>query len=129
MPKVRFLRSGVEVECEQGANLRQVALKNKVALYPGIHRFANCHGMGQCGACRVKLQNGTEKSAGPKTMLEKMRLAMAFFNIGHGDTMRLACQVKVMGDMEVQEQPPTNVSGTYGPEAEAAKRRLREGKL
>lgn len=129
MPKVRFLRTGTEVECDQGANLRQVARQNGVELYPGVHRFANCRGLSQCGACRVLIQNGTEKNAGPKTLLEKLRMAMAFFNIGHGDEIRLACQTKVMGDMDVMERPPTNLSGTYGPEADAAKRRLRQGKF
>ncbi len=128
MPKVRFLRSGTEVEVEQGANLRQVALRNGVQLYPGIHRLANCHGLGQCGSCRVLLQNGTERNAGPRTLVEKLRLAMAYFAIGHGDAMRLACQTRVMGDLDVLEQPPVNFSGTYGPEAAAAKRRLAEGK-
>lgn len=128
MPKVRFLRSGIEVEVEQGANLRQVALRNGVPLYPGIHRFANCHGLGQCGSCRVLLQNGTEAHASPKGLVEKLRLAMAYFTIGHGDAMRLACQTRVMGDLDVLEQPPMNMSGTYGPEAEAAKRRILQGK-
>ena len=129
MPKVRFLRSNVEVEVETGANLRQVAKRNGVQLYPGIHRFANCRGLAQCGSCRVLLENGTENNAGPKTFLEKVRLAVAFFNIGQEEKFRLACQTKVMGDLEVLERPPTNVSGTYAAEAEAAKRRIAQGKL
>ena len=73
MPKVHFLRSGVEVDVETGSNLRQVALKNNVQLYPGPHKLLNCHGLSQCGTCRVLLKEGTEKNASPMTMLEKMR--------------------------------------------------------
>ncbi|HEX9793987.1 MAG TPA: 2Fe-2S iron-sulfur cluster-binding protein [Planctomycetota bacterium] len=129
MPKVRFLRSGVEVECEQGANLRQVALKAGVQIYEGPHKVLNCHGLSQCGSCRVLLQNGTESAASAKGMMEKARMAVAFFNIGHGNEMRLSCQTKVMGDLDVMERPPSNFSGTYAPEADAARRRLRQGKL
>ena len=129
MPKVHFLRSGVEVEVETGSNLRQVALKNQVQLYPGPHRFLNCHGLAQCGSCRVLLKEGSEKNASPKTLMEKMRMAVAFFNIGHGDEMRLACQMKVNGDLEVMERPAANFSGVYGPEAERAKKRLHQGKF
>ena len=129
MPKVHFLRSGVEAEVPAGANLRQVALQHKVQLYPGINRVANCHGLASCGSCRVLLKEGTEKNAGPKTFLEKLRLGMSYFAIGHGDELRLACQTKVMGDMEVMERPPANFSGVYGPEAERAKSRLRQGKF
>lgn len=128
MPKVRFLRAGVEVEVPAGTNLRQAALKHGVQLYPGPHRFLNCHGLSQCGSCRVLLKDGTEKNVSPKTFMEKMRLGMSYFAIGHGDEMRLACQAKVNGDLEVLERPPFNVSGTYGPEAERAKKRLDQGK-
>lgn len=128
MPKLRFLRSGIEIEVPAGSNLRQAALKHGVRLYPGIHRLANCHGLGQCGSCRVLLKEGSEKNASPKGIVERMRLAMSYFAIGHGDTMRLACQTKVMGDLEVLERPPGNVSGVYGPEAERARKRLRQGK-
>ncbi|TAH39383.1 MAG: (2Fe-2S)-binding protein [Planctomycetota bacterium] len=128
MPKVRFLRSNVEVEVQPGAKIRDVALKNGVQLYPGIHRIANCHGFAQCGSCRVLLQNGTEKNVSRKTLLERLRLAMSYFAIGHGDELRLACQARVTGDVDVLERPPANFSGTYAPEVEAARRRLREGK-
>ena len=128
MPKVRFLRSNVQVEVEPGANLRKVAKDNGVQLYPGIHRIANCHGLSQCGSCRVLLQNGTEKNVSPKGFMERLRMVMSYFSIGHGDELRLACQTRVMGDLDVLERPPDNFSGTYAPEVEAARRRLREGK-
>jgi len=128
MPKVRFLRSNVEVEVPLGSNLREVALQNGVQLYPGIHQIANCRGFAQCGSCRVLLKNGTAAHAGPKTLLEKVRLAMAFFTIGFEDEIRLACQTRVQGDLEVMERPAANFSGTYAPEADSAKRRLAEGK-
>ncbi len=129
MPKVKFLRSGVEVEVPQGANLRQVALEHGVELYPGIHKALNCRGLGQCGSCRVLLKNGTMRNASPKGMIEKLTMLRSFWTIGCEDEVRLACQIRVQGDLEVLERPPANFSGTYAVEAEAARERLRQGKL
>lgn len=129
MAKVRFLRANVEVQAEPGANLRSLALRHGVQLYPGLHRVFNCRGLAQCGSCRVLLLNGTERNATRRTFLERLRLALSYFAIGHGEELRLACQCRVLGDLDVLERPPTNFSGTYAPEAEAARRRLQEGKL
>ncbi len=44
-------------------------------------------------------------------LLEKLRLKWSFVYIGNEDTMRLACQTKVQGDMDVVTQPPLNLFG------------------
>ena len=57
MPKVTFTREKKTVECEEGEKLRNVAIANEVELYPGMKRYFNCRGFGQCGECRVHVTN------------------------------------------------------------------------
>ena len=42
---------GKTIECDRGANLRQVLLKNDIAVYNGKAAIVNCHGLGTCGTC------------------------------------------------------------------------------
>ena len=44
-------------------------------------------------------------------MIERFRTAMGFFNIGHEHEVRLSCQTKVNGDIEVYTQPEFNWCG------------------
>jgi len=110
MPKITFVREGREVEVPQGTNLRQAALAEGIELYPGIHRILNCHGLSQCGECRVYIKKGMENTT-PKTFMEKLRIAVSWFRIGHENEVRLACQTKVMGDIEVYTRPEFNWFG------------------
>ena len=110
MPKIRFVRENKEVECEEGENLRKVALREGIDLYPGIHRVLNCHGLAQCAECRVYIKQGMENTNKPG-LLERGRTAAGFFNIGHEDEVRLSCQTKVYGDIEVYTQPEYNWVG------------------
>jgi hypothetical protein len=65
----------------------------------------------------VKITKGTENTS-PMGVIEKFR----FYNplpdpfpclayIGNEDTMRLACQTKVLGDIEVETGPQLNLFG------------------
>ena len=80
---------------------------------------------GMCGTCRVLITKGME-NASPMGLMERTRFkwpiptpvtplaldplpCMAF--VGNEDTMRLACQTRVNGDMEVQTTPPLNLFG------------------
>ena len=110
MPVVNFVNEKKQVQVPPGANLRKVALEAGVPLYPGIHRYLNCHGLAQCGSCRVLITKGIE-NAGPRGFLERARMACSFAYIGNEDTMRLACQTTVQGDMDVQTRPPLNLFG------------------
>lgn len=111
MPKVNFYREKKEIEVSQGANLREEALKAGIEIYPGINRVVNCLGHGSCGSCRVLVMNGTVKKTGPKTLIEKLRFAVSFLNLGDEEEMRLSCQTKVLGDLEVFTQPAFNWHG------------------
>lgn len=110
MPKITFINEKKEVTCEEGANLRKVALSSGVELYPGMKRYFNCRGFSQCGECRVYVKDGTE-NVSKKTLLERLRVGLSFFHIGHEDEVRLACQCRVNGDIAVETQPEFNWFG------------------
>jgi len=132
MPVIKFVKEQKEIEVPVGANLRKEAIKAGVNTHQGlngfgasINKFANCHGFGQCGTCRVKVVEGAE-NASKMGVMEKVRFrcpvptpvtpggfdpipCMAF--VGNENTMRLACQVIVQGDMEVETGPELDMFG------------------
>jgi ferredoxin len=114
MPKVTFVNEKKEIEVPEGANLRREAIKAGIELYPGMHSYLNCRGLGGCGTCRVLVKSGME-NLNKTTFVEKLNLNFhpltSFAYIGHEDEMRLACQVRVNGDCSVVTKPPFNVSG------------------
>jgi ferredoxin len=123
MPTVNFVNEKKQIEVPAGSNLRKEALKAGVKLYGGLNGFGakvneivNCHGLGHCGTCRVKITKGME-NASPMSVCEKFTfkynpLGPAIFAfIGNEDTMRLACCTKVNGDMTVETTPPMNLTG------------------
>lgn len=113
MPIVNFVNEKKQVQVPEGANLRKAALEAGVTLYPHVHKLLNCHGFAQCGSCRVKITKGIEnaESKGFLGWLGKMRLKMSMAYINNEDTMRLACQTYVDGDMTVETKPPMNLFG------------------
>ena len=72
MPIVKFVNEKKEIEVATGANLRQEAIKAGINLYPHVHKIANCHGWGQCGSCRVRVNKGMENTSA-MTNWEKIR--------------------------------------------------------
>lgn len=101
MPTVKA--QGKIFTCETGANLRQVLLQNGVDLYNGAAEVINCHGIGTCGTCAVQLQGQVSDPAWRETT----RLSLP----PHSPTQnrRLACQLQVLGDLEV-----TKYDGFWG---------------
>ena len=110
MPTITFTSEKKEIQVPAGANLRTEALRAGVQLYPGVHKVLNCHGLGQCGSCRVLITMGME-NASRKGLMESARLAVSLAYIGNEQTMRLACQTRVNGDITVETQPPLNLFG------------------
>ncbi len=111
MPKVKFYKEKQEIEVPEGANLREAAREAGIEVFPGISRIVNCLGYGTCGTCRVLLMNGTVRNTSPMTFIERMKFKLSFLNIGDEDEMRLACQTRVLGDLEVFTQPSFNWFG------------------
>jgi len=124
MPVVKFIKEKKEIEVPEGANLRKEALKAGINVYSGfngcgasLNKVMNCYGWGVCGTCRVLITQGMENT-NAMTSLEKLKFrvpvpdpmaALAF--VGHEDTMRLACQTTVQGDIEVETAPELNLFG------------------
>ena len=132
MPVVKFVNENKEIEVPAGANLRKEAIKAGVNTHQGLNgmgaglnKYVNCHGFAQCGTCRVRIVKGMENASKMGTV-ERLRFrcpvptpvtpggldplpCLAF--VGNEDTMRLACQVKVMGDMEVETGPELDLYG------------------
>jgi ferredoxin len=110
MPIVKFVKENKEIEVSPGANLRREATKAGVCLNKGV-----------CGTCAVLITRGMENT-NSMTFMEKLRLkspvplpvpdplpGMAY--LSHPDTMRLACQVRVNGDIEVESGPAVDLFG------------------
>ena len=132
MPIIRFVKEKKEIEVPEGANLRKEAAKAGVNIYQGlngfgasINKFANCHGLGQCGTCRVAIVKGMENT-NEMGLMEKVRFkcplptpitpggldplpVLAY--IGNEATMRLACKTTVHGDIEVETGPEVDLFG------------------
>jgi ferredoxin len=124
MAIVKFIKENKEIEVPYGANLRKEAIKAGVNVHQGLNGFGasinkmlNCHGLGQCGTCRVRITKGME-NVNPLSFLEKARFynpipdplpCMAF--VGNEDTMRLSCRVYVQGDIEVETGPALDLFG------------------
>ena len=79
MPLVKFVKENKEIDVPHGANLRQEAIKAGINVHQGINGFGasinkvlNCHGIGQCGTCRVLITKGMENT-NPMGVIEKIR--------------------------------------------------------
>ncbi len=51
------------------------------------------------------------ENTNPRGLLEKARMGVSMAYIGNEETMRLACQTRVNGDITVTTCPPTNLYG------------------
>lgn len=115
MPKVKFVNEKMTVDAVEGEDLRTIARKNGVQLYSGPHKILNCMGMGTCCSCNVIIAKGQENIS-KKGMLEGLwkwlnpLLTLKVFS-NPDKEVRLACQTKVKGDVEVETHPPINWHG------------------
>ncbi|APZ94097.1 2Fe-2S iron-sulfur cluster-binding protein [Fuerstiella marisgermanici] len=118
MPKITFVKEKVTVEAQDGEDIRSVARKNGVQLYSGPHKVLNCMGMGACGSCNVSVKSGSDNCT-PRTFCERIvakwltPLPLFLIKIlsNPSKDVRLACQTKVHGDVEVETHPPINWHG------------------
>ena len=124
MPVVKFVKENKEIEVPAGANLRKEAIKAGINVHQGVNgigaglnKLFNCHGIAQCGTCRVKITKGMVQTS-PMGMFENVRFhnplpdpipCLAY--VGNEDAMRLSCCVQVLGDIEVETGPELNLFG------------------
>jgi len=116
MPTVTFVNEKKSVEVPAGANLRSEAIKAGVQLYPFPHNYLNCMGFGACLSCRVMVKKGLENCSSQgiyekASFLNPLNPLGFFARLGNEKNMRLACQMQVNGDIEVQTQPAVNWHG------------------
>ena len=127
MPRIKFIKEKKEIEVPEGAVLRKAAADAGIVTNYGVNgwgdsilKYANCKGLGACGTCRVLIKKGIENT-NKLTMMEKAKFKCPvptgpdpipfFAYIGHEEEMRLACQTKVLGDIEVETSPEVNLFG------------------
>ena len=105
MPKVTA--RGKTFECEKGANLRQVLLKNGIEVYNGGAAAINCRGLGTSGTCAVAVEGEVSEP----NWRDKTRRSLP----PHSPTAnrRLACQTQVLGDVKV-----TKYDGFWGQDSQ-----------
>jgi ferredoxin len=95
MPTVRF--RGREFDCEQGAVLRDVLRSGGETPHNGASNVLNCRGLGSCGTCAVEIAGAVSG----RTRRERLRLRVPPHERDSG--LRLACQVRVLGDVTVEK--------------------------
>lgn len=95
MPKIKFANK--TIHCSQGANLRETLRTHGLSPHNGTSSMLNCYGLGTCGTYAVKIEGKVSEM----TPAERIRLSLPPHRPENG--LRLACQVKVMGDIEVEK--------------------------
>jgi ferredoxin len=99
MPKVTFEREQIVVEAPRGATLLDVCEKTGIDVFRGMWTDLHCKRVkGWCNRCKVWVKPETPSSVNPPTAAERMPLRL---NGRVSGTMRLACQVQVLGDLTV----------------------------
>jgi ferredoxin len=90
MPFVYFVPLGVEVECESGSTIFDVAKEKSIPI------AESCGGDKICGHCRVKVIEGIESLSAPSE--EEGKIMQRYkFDIDE----RLACAVKIYGNIKI----------------------------
>lgn len=93
MPKVVFVNEHRIVEVPPGKNLKSLALELGINPHREFFRGLNCGYLGMCGTCQLFVKESAPGATSAKNLREKIA--------GLRGLRRLACQVKVTGDIEV----------------------------
>ncbi|MEM6614758.1 MAG: 2Fe-2S iron-sulfur cluster-binding protein [Cyanobacteria bacterium P01_C01_bin.72] len=93
MPTVTV--QGKTLTCAENANLRKVLLKHDINLHNGQSKIINCRGIGSCGTCAVEIIGNVS----PANWKDRTRCSLPPHSLEQ--ERRLACQTKVLGDIEV----------------------------
>lgn len=93
MLEIFFEKQNRTLRAEAGENLREVAIRNKLSVYPHILKILNCRGRGLCTSCKVEIVSG---SVDPRNDVEQQKLRK------RDPKIRLACQLTVKDNMVVR---------------------------
>src|SRR5207248_3002114 len=93
MPKVIFVNEHRVVDVPAGQNLKTLALELGINPHREFFRGLNCGYLGLCGTCQVWVKETSPGAVNARNLREKM--------VGTRGQRRLACQVRVLGDVEI----------------------------
>jgi ferredoxin len=94
MLEIKFEKQNRTLKAEPGENLRELAIRNKLSLYPHILKILNCRGRGLCASCAVEIVSG---NVSPRNDVEQEKLAKK-----KNPGLRLACQINVEDNLVVR---------------------------
>ncbi len=106
MATIRFIREGIDVQCQAGENLRDLVIRERLQLYGLKGILGNCGGAGQCSTCFVSVEGGNKNSLTPLTSVEEEKLR------NRPDNWRLACQALIKTSAVIltkPQSPPANL--------------------
>lgn len=103
--KIHFTNEVTDVEVEAGTTLLAACQRAGVVVFRGLWPWLHCQGAfpgkllpsGSCGRCTVWIR-GEAAAANAPTGRERLHPKLA-------TTFRLACQVRVLGDLQVTTRP------------------------
>jgi len=98
MPTIRF--QGRATICKPGTTLRSALLDAGMTPHHVAVSMLNCHGLGTCGTCAVQV-DGDKDATSPPTTRERWRLGFPPHRRDAG--LRLACQCRISGDVDVRK--------------------------
>ena len=104
MAQIRFLPDEAAIACEPGQNILELATEN------GVGIASACGGKGNCGLCRIVVQQG-EEHISPYNEAEEKHLG----NLHHLTKLRLSCQCVVLDEaadlsVEIKRRPKVKPS-------------------
>eukprot|EP00873_Tetraselmis_striata_P010352 jgi/Tetstr1/430616/TSEL_001988.t1 len=91
----------------RGELLRSALLRAGVSPHNGNSKLINCRGLGTCGTCAVRIEG--DVSPPQVSTRETMRLSFPPHRPPANKVLRLACQVRLAGDVTV-----TKMDGFWG---------------
>jgi ferredoxin len=97
MPTISF--GGEEIECDRGDVLRDALLDAGLSPHNGASDYLNCRGHATCGTCAVEVSGEVSE------MRDDERRRLSFPPHDEDSGLRLACQTRVQGDVEVVKHP------------------------
>ena len=92
MPRVRFLREGIEVEVPEGTSILEAAKR------AGAPEGDRCGGVCACSTCHVYVVKGLDNTSDQED--EELDILEKAFD--PRSTSRLGCQATVHGDIDVE---------------------------
>lgn len=97
MPKITIHPAGLEVEAQKGDTIMAAAWAS------GLRWPTTCGGQGMCTTCVLLVLNG-EENLSSMGKSEASTLAQLGGRSPTNSRVRLACQARVLGDVEVEKR-------------------------